>query len=109
MGHQLKDNFNNINGQSISITTTKVAQVAPFVTDKLPHGKIAYRGLGLKLVNYINHQLFALARAEETTYSRNEITKKTTRLGSEIVLAAAVQGLNNARAILTGSLDLFSD
>lgn len=63
VGHQLKDNFNNINGQTTSITSTRVSQVAPFVNDVLPHGKIAYRGLGLKLVNYINHQLFALARA----------------------------------------------
>lgn len=30
-------------------------------------------------------------------------------MGSDIVLVASVQGLNNARAIVTGSLDLFSD
>ena len=30
-------------------------------------------------------------------------------MGSDITLVASVQGLNNARAVFTGSLDIFSD
>ena len=37
------------------------------------------------------------------------ILKKTVKIGTGITLLAAVQGLNNARAILSGSLDFFSD
>lgn len=37
------------------------------------------------------------------------ILKKTVKVGSGITLLAAIQGLNNARAVLTGSLDFFSD
>lgn len=108
MGSQLKDNFNNI-GVSTTIVTSQLAKVHPFLTDSLPNGKIAYRGTAFKLVNFINHQLFALARGEPTTYSRSEVTKRTERVGSDIALVASVQGLNNARAVFSGSLDLFSD
>lgn len=108
MGTQLKDNFNNIGG-SRTIVTSQLAQVHPFVTSSLPHGKIAYRGAGFKTVNFINHQLFALAKGEPTTYTRSEVYKRTERVGSDITLVASVQGLNNARAVFTGSLDIFSD
>jgi len=108
VGSQLKDNFNNI-GDSKTIVTSQLAQVHPFLTDKLKHGKIAYRGAGFKMVNFINHQLFALAKGEHTTYSRSETLKRTERVGSDITLVASVQGLNNARAVFTGSLDIFSD
>jgi hypothetical protein len=32
-----------------------------------------------------------------------------TRAGSEITFVAGIQGLNNARALVSGSLDFFSD
>ena len=34
---------------------------------------------------------------------------KTVKVGTGITLLATIQGLNNARTVLTGSLDLFSD
>jgi len=108
MGSQLKDNFNNI-GNSRTIVTSQLAQAHPFITGRLPHGKIAFRGAGFKTVNFINHQLFPMAKGEPTTYSRFEAAKRTERVGSDITLVASVQGLNNARAIFSGGLDLFSD
>lgn len=109
LGYQLKDNFNNLNGKSTSVLTSNIAQIYPFITSKLPHGKVAYRGAGLKLSRYENNQLFALLKAEPTTYRRSAQSKVTDRVGSDITLVASIQGLNNARALFTGSLDLFSD
>jgi hypothetical protein len=80
-GGQLKDNFNNLNGKSTSILTSRIADVYPFITQKLTHNKLAYRGTGFKLPNFENNQLFALVRGEPTTYSRFHTARNTVKGG----------------------------
>jgi Oligosaccharyltransferase 48 kDa subunit beta len=68
-------------------------------------------GIGLSLSNYENYQVYGVLRGGEYTHSRLENVggSKVLSAGSNVVLAAAVQGRNNARVIITGSLDLFSN
>jgi oligosaccharyltransferase complex subunit beta len=63
----------------------------------------------MNLVNYENYQLYNLIKAEHTTFSKNYKTGQAIRAGSAITLVAGVQGLNNARALLIGSLHFFSN
>ena len=63
----------------------------------------------MNLVNYENYQLYNLVKAEATTFTRNVESSTTTRAGTQISLVASVQGLNNARGLISGSLDFFSN
>lgn len=78
---------------------------APFMHLVKP---LAYQGVGLNLVNYVNYQLYELVSSESTTLSRNYIKDETQDIGRKS-LVVGVQGLNNARALLTASLYFFSD
>ena len=83
--------------------------MAPFFSENQGKQPLLYRGIGLNLVNYENHQLYNLIKAEHTTFSKNYKTGQAIRAGTTITLAAGVQGLNNARALLVGSLHFFSN
>jgi len=74
-------------------------------------GGILYRGIGMTLSPYENFQVYGLLRGAEFTYSSGyrENTEEIFNTASKIVLAAGVQGRNNARAVITGSLDMFSN
>ena len=63
----------------------------------------------MSLVNYENYQLFNLVQAEHTTFSKNYNTGQAIKAGTTISLVTGVQGLNNARALLVGSLYFFSN
>lgn len=74
--------------------------------------KVLYRGTGLKLTNYVNYQVFALLRGNEESfinYYATESKQSISTIGQSSVLIAAVQGRNNARFVVTGSLDMFSN
>jgi oligosaccharyltransferase complex subunit beta len=86
------------------IQTSQYAR-RPFIMTEKP---LLYRGIGLKLVNFENYQLYELITSESTAFSKNYIKDSTQRVGS-LCLAAAVQGLNNARALILGSTEFFSD
>ena len=105
---QLKDHFNNHQSSTL-IKTSNYEAVSPFFNSQ--HGKapLLYRGVGMSLVNYENHQLYGLVNAEPTTFSKDYRSGQAVRAGSSITLVAGVQGLNNARALLTGSLHFFSN
>lgn len=107
-GTQLKDHFSNHKSSTL-ISTNNFEALAPFFSDN--HGKrpLLYRGIGLSLVNYENYQLYNLIKAEPTTFSKNYKTGQAIKAGSSITLVAGVQGLNNARALLLGSLHFFSN
>ena len=107
----MKDSFNNHNSSSEIVKTSNYEIVYPFSSQEDSASKLplVYRGTGLDLVNYENYQLYNLVKAEATTYSRQVDNKMTTRAGSEITMVAALQGLNNARCVISGSLDFFSD
>lgn len=56
--------------------TSNVQKVHPYSPVALQNGgKLLYRGIGLKLADYITNQLFALVRGEPTTYSYNYVNK----------------------------------
>ena len=64
----------------------------------------------MSLTNYENFQVYGILKASPSTYShRYAHPAKTLSTGSQVTLVAAVQGRNNGRAILTGSLDMFSN
>jgi hypothetical protein len=63
----------------------------------------------MSLVNYENYQLYNLIKAGHTTFSKNYKNNQAIRAGTSISLVAGVQGLNNARALLAGSLHFFSN
>ena len=60
-GHQLRDNFKN-NGEAIRIFTSNIAQIYPFLTDRLTNNQIVYSGAGFRLASYVNNQQFALVK-----------------------------------------------
>ena len=107
--HQVKDGFSYLK-ESTTLITHNIEKVYPFVDSSLLNkGKLLYRGTGLKLADYVTNQLFALVKGESTTYSYSYTANEPVRVGEEIALVAAVQGLRNTRAVLTGSLDFLSD
>ena len=101
----VKDYFSNHKRGDI-VVTENYESIHPLLggTNK----PLLYRGTGLQLVNYENCQLYNLFKAEPTTFAKNEIKNEVARVGSEISLIAGVQGLNNARALISGGLDFFS-
>ena len=107
-GTRLKDHFSNA-GKSTVVSTLNYEPVAPFFSQNQGKKPLLYEGIGLSLVNYENYQLYNLIKAEATTFSKNEITKTAVKAGTSITLTAGVQGLNNARAVLSGSLYFFSN
>jgi hypothetical protein len=107
-GTRLKDHFSNFKS-SKTITTLNYEPISPFFSANQGKKPLLYEGVGLNLVNFENHQLYNLIKAEPTTFSKNENTKTAVQAGSTITLTAAVQGLNNARAVLSGSLFFFSN
>lgn len=86
------------------MTTTNYVK-EPFLNINKP---LLYQGIGLNLVNYENYQLYEIAKSESTALSRDYIQEQTVKIG-RISLIAAVQGLNNARALLLGSLYFLSN
>ena len=43
--------------------------------------RVLYRGTGLKLTNYENHQVFGILRANEESFVNNYIDNKPTTIG----------------------------
>ena len=105
---RLKDHFNN-HGEVSTVTTMNYETIAPFFSSNGPKRPLLYEGIGLNLVNYENYQLYNLIKAEATTFSKNEDTRVAVKAGTSITLTAGIQGLNNARALFSGSLYFFSN
>ena len=107
-GTLLKDHFSNHEDSTI-ISTRNYDIIAPFFSSEHHKQPLIYKGLGMSLVNYENYQLFNLVQAEHTTFSKNYNTGQAIKAGTTISLVTGVQGLNNARALLVGSLYFFSN
>lgn len=105
---RLKDHF-NYHKSVTTVTTLNYDLIQPFFSNNQGKKALLYEGIGLNLVNYENYQLYNLIRAEATTFSKNEKDKVAVKAGTGITLTAGVQGLNNARAIFSGSLYFFSN
>lgn len=107
-GTLLKDHFSNHEDSTV-ISTKNYDIIAPFFSGEHHKQPLIYKGLGMSLVNYENYQLFNLVQAEHTTFSKNYNTGQAIKAGTTISLVTGVQGLNNARALLVGSLYFFSN
>ena len=59
---------------------------------------------------YENSQQFSVLKASEYAFSlQTESPQKVVNVGNEISLVVALQGLNNGRALFSGSVDMFSN
>lgn len=105
LGTEVVDFVNNNGSHVRSVRVDRYYSGYPFL-EKNHTKPIYYRGIGLKLNNYVNDQVFPLVRGGPTLALRSE--SRIEAVGQQSLLVA-VQGTNNARALLTGSLDLLSD
>merc|ERR1719450_101197 len=72
---------------------------------------ILYKGTGL-ILDPDNPLILPVLRAPSTAYSHNPLTPITDyphATGQSVVLLAALQARNNARVLISGSLEFFSD
>jgi len=84
---------------------------APLILGPRPSAPLLYRGAGLT-TDPENPLLLPLLRAPPTAYSHNPsspIVGYPHATGSGVILLAALQARNNARVLVSGSLDFFSD
>lgn len=103
------DNFKNIDpyDQPAIFTTNQLYDDNSFgPKTKFP---ILYKGIGLTINKNEFNNIFGILRGDNTTFSYNPSTGQTSNYGHNIVLVAAVQGKNNARCVLTGSIEMLSN
>jgi len=84
---------------------------APLVVGQPPAAPLLYRGTGLT-TDADNPLLLPLLKAASTAYSHDPNTKITEfphAVGTSVVLLAGLQARNNARVLVSGSLEFFSD
>lgn len=70
-----------------------------------------YSGLSLSLTHFANQQQFPFLRGNQHTfqhYATNQ-SSASSKFGKENILLLGIQGLNNARFLASGSLDIFSN
>ncbi|KAF5182453.1 Dolichyl-diphosphooligosaccharide--protein glycosyltransferase subunit [Thalictrum thalictroides] len=78
---------------------------------KMIEAPVLFKGIGHTL-NPVNSQVLKVLSASSSAYSANPETKFTSPpslTGSRISLVSVVQARNNARILISGSLDLFSN
>uniref|UniRef100_A0AC35U4N8 Dolichyl-diphosphooligosaccharide--protein glycosyltransferase 48 kDa subunit n=1 Tax=Rhabditophanes sp. KR3021 TaxID=114890 RepID=A0AC35U4N8_9BILA len=80
------------------------------VGDVDKEGDILYRGVSL-LAHKSNHLILEILTGTSTSYSHNPKirNKQATIAGKDVVLVGGMQARNNARTVLTGSVDMFSN
>jgi len=109
-GSKVYDEANAIDPLDSSLfgSTNQIDQAA--FSEKL-NGPVLFRGIGHTLTIYENFQVYGVLRGSPTTYSRLSTgqSSEIVSAGQNVALVSAIQGRNNARAIITGSLDLFSN
>ena len=61
--------------------------------------------------NIVDQGLFCIKNVKSLEFAKKKDMQEVLSppVGQSIVLAAGVQGLNNARAVFTGSIDMFSN
>lgn len=71
---------------------------------------VLYRGIGLS-VDESNILAVSVLAGNPSTYSSTEkdIIDYPENAGSDVLLVAALQGRNNARVVVSGSIDMFSN
>jgi len=84
---------------------------SPLMVGAAGPAPILYRGTGL-ILDSDNPLILPVLRAPSTAYSHNPlvpVTEYPHATGENVVLLAALQARNNARVLISGSLDFFSD
>lgn len=71
---------------------------------------VLYKGIGLS-VDEANILAVTVLSGNPSTYSATskDIVDYPENAGSDVILVAALQGRNNARVVVTGSIDMFSN
>ncbi|CAG0886332.1 unnamed protein product [Darwinula stevensoni] len=107
----------NFDVRDEGLHTLVVAKVENLVDSAIIRGKVApsmpflYRGTGL-ISDPENPLLIEILTGSSTSYSFNpnkEITEYPHAVGKNTLLIAGIQARNNARAVVSGSLEFFSD
>jgi len=94
-----------------STVTVKIPNADSTFHDVSVGSEVAFKGIGMSLTPYENFQVYPVLRGNEFTYSRleNPGGSKIISAGRNVILAATVQGRNNARIFVSGSLEMFSN
>ena len=101
---------------ALDITQPHIFQAWQFGDNPLAaegvNGPIIYNGVGMSDTYYQNEQFITFMRGNVQTASidrRIGATKRYHKMGRHNQLALGIQGLNNARALAVGSLDMLSN
>ena len=73
---------------------------------------VVYNGIGLTLTHFANQQMTIFARGNLHSASikyDDQGTKSYLKMGKHNILVLGIQGFDNARAVVSGSLDMFSN
>ncbi|CAL9148618.1 unnamed protein product [Musa hybrid cultivar] len=79
--------------------------------DRMIEGPVFFRGIGHSL-HAVNSLVLKVLSASPAAYSANpsaKLSRPSSLTGSAISLVSIVQARNNARVLITGSLDMFSN
>lgn len=91
--------------------TDQINPEPAFFGDEADAGDVVYQGIGMSFSP--NSQLLSpLLTGTPTTYSSipgEEVRETSVLAGKEVVLVTALQARNNARAVFSGSMKMFSD
>lgn len=110
IGSKVYDYINSVDELDGSLFGT-TNQIPQDVIASQVDGPILFRGIAQKHTIYENFQLWPILRGTEWTHSRRTDLGQdsVTSTATATILVSAAQGRNNARIIISGSLDLFSD
>jgi oligosaccharyltransferase complex subunit beta len=93
----------------VVIPASSVSKDASFAVGQLS-GPVLFRGVAQQIEK--TPFVFPLLSASKTAYSAvpgERLEDNNVLIGQDIVLVTGIQGRNNARCVISGSLDLFSD
>eukprot|EP01102_Stenamoeba_stenopodia_P003074 TRINITY_DN129_c0_g1_i5.p1 TRINITY_DN129_c0_g1~~TRINITY_DN129_c0_g1_i5.p1 ORF type:complete len:445 (+),score=125.86 TRINITY_DN129_c0_g1_i5:147-1481(+) len=94
------------------LTVSEAAKDAiPVIVSKPLQAPVLWRGIGATLTES-NRLVFPILSGSSSAYSarlEQVISKKPQATGSKVALVAGLQARNNARVVISGSIDLFSN
>lgn len=109
-GSVITDHFNRHDQQQSAIVTSNALESKIVFGNNHKHAPVVYRGIGASISPKSTLVVKALSAAD-TAYSAvpSKGTTDSTLAGKDATLVALVQARNNARAVVAGSLDMFSN
>ncbi|KAL3159401.1 hypothetical protein ABBQ38_009831 [Trebouxia sp. C0009 RCD-2024] len=110
-GSIITDHFNRYDKQHAAIMTSNALESKAIFGSSHKHGPVVYRGMAASISPRSTLAVKALTTAE-TAYSAHPskaVSDSNLLAGGEATLVSLVQGRNNARAVVTGSIAMFSN